>query len=358
MLISDIARLRLHAQQVSKHTCKTPQALVSYMGALQAQDFPASKYAVGARLPNTTLKQVEKAVNKGEIIRTWIFRGTLQLVTPADIRWMIELVKDRLEMRLKATEKALGVDATIYPHVFKLLREALQGGKRLMRSEVESLLQTHHIGPEYMRYGLFRASLEGIICHGPMNGKQFTFTLLDEWCPPQPAYSKEKALELLAERYFTSHGPATIADFTTYAGITQKEGLIGLEAAKPRLDQLTIAGNTYWCGKDLLAAKTGVPNALLLPAFDEINVAYKDRLPMIAKEHGHKVMTINGIFHPVMLNEGQICGLWKRTIAKDGLEISFEPFISLKKSRKEEFEAAVQHYADFMELPVKKMAFL
>ncbi|RAJ73892.1 winged helix DNA-binding protein [Chitinophaga dinghuensis] len=358
MQLSDIARLRLHAQQVSKHTCKTPQALVSYMGALQAQDFPASKYAIGARLQHTPLQQVDKAINKGEIIRTWIYRGTLQLVTPADIRWMIALVKDRLEMRLKSTEKVLGVDAAIYPRVFKLLKEALHGGNRLMRSEVEALLQKHNIGPEYMRYSLFRASLEGIICHGPMKGKQFTFTLLDEWCPPQPSYSKEKALELLAERYFTSHGPATVADFTTYAGITQKEANIGLEAAKPRLDHITIADTSWWCGKGLLNTKTSVPDALVLPAFDEINVAYKDRSPMIAKEHGHKVMTVNGIFHPIMLNEGQICGLWKRTIAKDGLEISFEPFISLPKSRKNAFETAVQHYAEFMELPIKTLSFV
>ncbi|SHK87390.1 Winged helix DNA-binding domain-containing protein [Chitinophaga jiangningensis] len=357
MLISDIARLRLHAQQLSHHSCKTPQALVKYMGPMQAQDYNAGKYAIGTRLPKATLPMVEKAINQAKIIRTWVFRGTLHLMVPEDIRWMTPLVKDRLQQRLKAPEKALNVDPAGYPKIYKLLQQEMKGGRQLLKSEIETLITGHKFNRNYMQYLLLRASLEGIICHAPMRGKQFTFTLLDEWSPGTNTITTEAALGMLATRFFTSHGPATVADFMTYAGITQKEANVGLEIARPSLDNITLDKVVYWCGKGWLKSPKAVPQALLLPAFDEILVAYKDRSAITPAAHKGKAMTINGIFHPIMLLDGQLTGLWKRTIVKDGVDIELQPFHLLKKTEKQAFEAACHHYANFMELPLRQVTY-
>ncbi|MBV7533386.1 winged helix DNA-binding domain-containing protein [Chitinophaga sp. sic0106] len=357
MLISDIARLRLHAQQLSHHGYKTPQALVAYMGPMQAQDYHAGKYAIGTRLPAATLPAVEKAIHQAKIIRTWVFRGTLHLMVPEDIRWMTALVKDRLQQRLKAPETALDVDAAVYPKIFKLLRSEMKGGRQLLKSEIEELITRHKFSKNYMMYLLQRASLEGIICHGPLKGKQFTFTLLDEWSPGTNAVSAEAALGMLATRFFTSHGPATVADFMTYGGITLKEANVGLEIARPSLECITLDKSVYWCSKGLQQSAGQVPPALLLPAFDEILVAYKDRSAMTPDAHKGKAMTSNGIFHPIMLLNGQLAGLWKRTIVKDCVDIELQPFHLLKKTEKKVLEAACHHYANFMQLPLRHITY-
>ncbi len=64
-----ISHLRLSAQQVENPRARTPQELVAHMGALQAQDFAMSKWAIGCRIPDSTEADVEAALNKGEILR-------------------------------------------------------------------------------------------------------------------------------------------------------------------------------------------------------------------------------------------------------------------------------------------------
>lgn len=51
MTPTDIARLRLINRQMTHASFRTPGEVVAHMGAVQAQDFPGSKWAVGLRLP-------------------------------------------------------------------------------------------------------------------------------------------------------------------------------------------------------------------------------------------------------------------------------------------------------------------
>ncbi|NIG53254.1 winged helix DNA-binding domain-containing protein [Chitinophaga sp. Cy-1792] len=353
---NDIAKLRLLAQQITQHRLKSPQALVSHMGAIQAQDYNAGKYAVGLRVPGTTLKSVEKAINKGEIMRTWVFRGTLHIVTATDIRWMTALVKDRIFRRMRSVEKPLGIDenkyhSTIYP----LLQKELKGGKQLMRTEIAALLEAHKIPEAYLRYLLLRGSLEGILCHGPMKGKQYTFTLLDEWVPDNTIISPDEIPGLLAQKYFLSHGPATVADFMTWGGITPKEAHTGLEAAKPLLSSIVVNNTHYWYAKDLDSSRHKFPESLLLPAFDEYYVAYKDRSHVLDSAHTRKVLTTNGIFFPIMVQKGQITGTWKRNVDKTGVSLVYQPFKPLKKPELQSFAASAEAYAAYLQQPLSSI---
>ncbi|MFB6455112.1 winged helix DNA-binding domain-containing protein [Chitinophaga sp. Hz27] len=356
---NDIAKLRLLAQQITQHRLKSPQALVAHMGAIQAQDYHAGRHAVGLRVPDANLQSVEKAINKAEIIRTWVFRGTLHIVTATDIRWMTNFVKDRIFRKFRTIERPLDIDESKYHStIYPLLQKELKGGKQLMRTEIAALLESHNIPEVYSRYLLLRASLEGIICHGPMRGKQYTFTLLDEWVPTKTIISPEEIPGELAKKYFLSHGPATIADFMTWAGITQKEAQIGLEAAKPLLDSLVINNTHYWYDKKLDASRHKIPEALLLPAFDEYYVAYKDRSHVLEDAHVRKVLTTNGIFFPIMVQEGQITGVWKKNISKKGVELIFQPFKTMKKPQQQAFSVSAEAYAAYLQQPLDRITII
>ena len=63
--------------------------MVAWLGAMQAQDFAAAKWALGLRLQRSTDAEVEKAFNDGAILRTHVMRPTWHFVAPADIRWLL-----------------------------------------------------------------------------------------------------------------------------------------------------------------------------------------------------------------------------------------------------------------------------
>src|SRR5262249_57865845 len=80
MTSSDIARLRLHNQHIAGATFEQPGAVVAWLGAVQAQDYLGSLWAVGLRMRNAVEADIERALADGTIIRTWPMRGTLHFV--------------------------------------------------------------------------------------------------------------------------------------------------------------------------------------------------------------------------------------------------------------------------------------
>src|SRR2546427_1890680 len=66
-----LANRRLYAQQIGRHDFTTPADLVAWLGAVQAQDYGAAKWALGLRLPEgATDAIIERAIAEGAILRT------------------------------------------------------------------------------------------------------------------------------------------------------------------------------------------------------------------------------------------------------------------------------------------------
>ena len=66
------------------------------MTATQAQDLQAALWAIGLRVPGAGLADVRAALEDGSVVRSWPMRGTLHLVAPEDLRWMLDLTAERL----------------------------------------------------------------------------------------------------------------------------------------------------------------------------------------------------------------------------------------------------------------------
>ena len=86
-----ITRLRLHSQRLDGSSFHSPVEVVRWLGAVQAQDYPAAKWAVGLRARTANDAAIEQAFNEGAILRTHVMRPTWHFVTPADIRWLLAL---------------------------------------------------------------------------------------------------------------------------------------------------------------------------------------------------------------------------------------------------------------------------
>ena len=87
----NIPNIRLLNQQLSNPLFREPKELVSWMGAMQAQNYSMVKWAVGMRLKSATIQAVEKALHEGEILRTHVMRPTWHYIPGKDIKWMTEL---------------------------------------------------------------------------------------------------------------------------------------------------------------------------------------------------------------------------------------------------------------------------
>ncbi|MDE1762576.1 MAG: winged helix DNA-binding domain-containing protein, partial [Candidatus Micrarchaeota archaeon] len=94
MEASDIPIQRLANQQISATGYKNPGELVSFMGATQAQSYNDALWAIGLRLKDATKEDIEAAVSRRMIVRTWPMRHTLHFVSPNDVRWMLALYRD------------------------------------------------------------------------------------------------------------------------------------------------------------------------------------------------------------------------------------------------------------------------
>ena len=253
MNLSHIANARLANQQIASAKFKKAKDLVAHMGAIQSQDYAMSKWAIGLRLPGSTEKQIEKALDKGEIIRTHVLRPTWHIITGADIYWMLALSADKIKSQMKTMNRQLELTEKIFTRSNTIIEKCLQDGKHLTREVIMDSLEKAKIPTQSNRLShlLVRAELDGITCSGKMDGNKKTYALLSERVPTKKILSKEESLALLAKKYFTSHGPATIEDFSWWSGLSLTNARLGLEMVKSNFIFEKINGLAYWFSNDL-----------------------------------------------------------------------------------------------------------
>src|SRR4029077_10068233 len=350
----NIARHRLWSQHIAGSGLEKPSDVVRWLGAVKAQDYLGSLWAIGLRMRKATEEAVEQAIADRTIIRTWPMRGTLHFVAATDVRWMLTLLTPRVVANCRWRLKQLELDASVFARSRKAFMSALRGGRHLSRNAMYKALEAAGIATAAGRglHILWQLAQEGFICFGVRQAKQPTFALLDEWAPAAKAKERDAALAELASRYFASHGPATLKDFSWWSGLTMADARDALEMAKSRLMQEVIKGRTYWLSSSVRTAKGGQPTAHFLPAYDEYTVAYKDRSAVLDPLHVKRARTGNGIFNPVIVIDGQVVGTWKRRLEKGSVVITPNLFTSLTKADKQGLAMAAGQYGTFLKARV------
>lgn len=346
---SDISTLRLHNQQIASTNFKTAKELVDWMSAMQAQDYNQAKWAIGVRLPHLTEAQIESAFNQGEIIRTHLMRPTWHFVSDDDIYWLLELTAKQIKSTTKSRHRDLGLTENELKKSKEVLVKSLEGNRSLTREELGDQLNRAGINTFEQRlpHILMDAEIDGIICSGAISGKKQTYVLLAERVPVKKIITKEEALALLAKKYFTSHGPATLADFVWWSGLPITDARKALEMNKETLISETIGTETYWFANTINRASSPTNSVYLLPAFDEYLISYKNRSAAITADHHTKAISNNGIFWPIIVVNGQISGLWKRTLKKDTVLIELNHFRPHNKKEIGLIEKAAESFGRF-----------
>ncbi|MGH7712094.1 MAG: winged helix DNA-binding domain-containing protein [Gemmatimonadaceae bacterium] len=352
---TDIPSRRLRNQQIDRSAFESPDDVVRWFGAMQAQDYLEALWAVGLRTRAAVQADIEQAIAQRAILRTWPMRGTLHFVAPNDARWMLELLTPRVLARAAARYRELELTEAVFARAANVCVRSLESGRVLTRTALYEALGSARISTAASRglHIVSRLSQQGLLCFGPRSGKQPTFVLLEEWVPNAKRLTREEGLARLALRYFTSHGPAQLPDFTWWSGLTVGDARAGLAAVKSRLVSETIDGRTYWFADAprLTRHAVSAPRAYLLPVFDEYAVAYRDRSAVLDPALTKRVNAGGGIFKPILVVGGSVVGTWKRVFTKGTVAISLTPFARLTKAQWRVVEAAADHYGRFRGMP-------
>ena len=343
---------RMGSQGLGGRRFDDPAALVGWMGCVQAQDFAMAKWGVGLRMSAGSgtsggsvgsEAMIDTAFNDGTILRTHVLRPTWHFVLPCDIGWMLALSAPRIRGFCQSYHRQLGIDAAVLRRSRKVVSKALQDGAFMTRTEIAALLRRAKIDTSDIRMNflMMDAELEGLICSGPRRGKQFTYALLASRVVRPLEFSGDAALGELARRFFLSRGPATIYDFAWWGGMTVGDAKRGVEVVKGELER---DGEMYWAGATSDGGVTA-PRVLLLPAFDELTVAYKDRSAILP--HEYEKASSYGL-KPVVVVDGRIVGIWRREAVKGKVVVEVKFFEKVSKGVARLVEREGERYGRFL----------
>ncbi|MEM7371188.1 MAG: winged helix DNA-binding domain-containing protein [Bacteroidota bacterium] len=299
--------------------------LLHQMGAMQAQDLRMVKLAIGIRTTVLQDRQVETAINQGEIIRTHLLRPTWHMVARDDLRWMLRLTAPRIKASMRSRHRQLEITDETVKQSNNSLEKALTQNQALDRHSLIEHLQNANISEANNRgyHLLLRAELDGLICSGPIRDGKHTYVLLDDRIPASPELSEEEAAVRLAQMYFGSHGPARLKDFIWWSGLTARLAKKALTAIQKDLLSTELSDETYWFSEDISAAS---PSLLLLPAYDEYLIGYHDKSIPIADEAFRKRVHSNGVFRPIVVVNGSIVGIWKLDRSRKKIRLQLQLF--------------------------------
>ncbi|MGV1009632.1 MAG: winged helix DNA-binding domain-containing protein [Dermatophilaceae bacterium] len=348
-----VRRLRLAGQLLWPGQPRTPLEVVRHLGAAQAQDLGSGMWSVGIRA-GVSAAQVEAAMARRQIVRTWPMRGTLHFVPAQDARWMCQLLAGPAVRSARARFAGLGLTDEVLSHARRTVEAALADGPRTRRA-LFAVLRDAGFDPDGQRgiHVLGRLCQQGALCQAAPDGRQPTFALLDQWVPRSLAPSREEGLATVVGRYLHSHGPVTEADVAGWLGAPLR---VAREALALLGDVVVreVIGDTAYLAHRLGAEAAPAGSVHLLPMWDEYLLGYKDRTAALRPADAGRVTPgTNGVFQPTVLVDGQVAGVWRRHSGGATTTLAVEVFEPLPPAAARRLRSAVTAYGSYLGMPVR-----
>ena len=347
----EVVRRRLVTQRLAGEPFDSVADAVGWLGAMQAQEFAEVKWSLGERLGGGTDADVEAAFSRGDMVRTHALRPTWHFLARTDARWILRLTRQRVHALNAYWYRRADLDGALFSRADDVLRRILADGQPRTRTELAANLATAGIEAEGPRlaYILMHAELEELICNGPRRGCQHTYALFDDRVPRSAIddRSSESAFTEFVFRYFRSHGPATVRDFTAWSSLPVVETRRTLDRLADRLESVADDAGTAWYSARSETRAAATParsrDAFLIPMYDETIVAYKDLRVVLA----HTPPRADLIERAIVI-DGRTVGSWRRSLAPRSVVVEATLFGELTDSQTEALQAAVERFGRFL----------
>ena len=337
-----IAAARLQNQRITDPVSGGPAAVVSSLGAVQAQEFEAAKWALALRMRDgTTEAAVERAFADGRILRTHVLRPTWHFVPRADIRWMLQLTGPRVQRALASYHRRLGLEPPLLRRAVKVIERALGQHGPLTRQELRGHLARAGITLDSMRLAFTMMRRRGDGRHLQRAAPQSAVHIRPArrsraGCPHAPPRrsARDARPPLLRQSW-----PGDRPRFRLVVRSHDRG-----RKARPRDRPRAADGDRriHLLDRRPRRSRRSSRNAAthLLPIYDEYLVAYRDR---IAVPHAASPPASRVTFQHALVIDGQVAGTWRTARNGDGLAMTITPLRTLTvRERRAARDAALQ----------------
>ncbi len=330
------------------------------MCGVQAQVMTAAYLQLWTRNHALTRTELEDALWKTRtLIKTSLMRQTLHLIPTDEFAIYIAALRpSRFAQAMRVMDRC-GITRAESEALIPLIMQTLSAGP-LSRPAIASAIRPK--ASKQARFwmenswSLVRLPVaEGLVCYGRGEGKAIVFIRTDQWLPqlkPKVMSATEAQCALL-RKYLRAYGPATLADFSHWAGIPMQE----VKALRPLIEaELTeIPGDKPGCfllreDVALLSSSIGKePSVRLLPHFDSYLLAHRTKDHLLSAQHYKRVYRNQGWISPVVLIDGAVAGVWSYKLQGKKLSVEIEPFGKLARAARAAVEREAEHLATFFE---------
>ncbi|OAN39764.1 winged helix DNA-binding domain-containing protein [Microbacterium sp. H83] len=320
MTTSTLLSERLRSHRLTAPAA-SPGAAASHMLAVQSQDFTAGRWALATRTRGEPgLRDVDRAFERGEIVRAWTMRGTLHTISARDLRWVLSITAARQRQQAAGRRRQLGIDDAMVDAIGRAVTPRLRDGG-LARAEMFAVFTAAGVDPSGQRgiHLLSELTLAGLICQGPVVARdgvtrEQRFVLVEEHIR-EHARPDDPLAELFV-RYIDGHGPASIGDFAWWSGLTLGQSR---EARDRAVDRVSEIEDGVFIAARRPRRSADAASVLALGAFDEYYISYADRTAVCAPEHLAAVGPgKNGMVRATLVEEGRVIGCWTHAAASSG----------------------------------------
>ena len=336
--------------------------MVRHLLAVQSQDYAGAKWALGQRVAGVTDTDIDRAFDAGEILRTHVLRPTWHFVAPEDLRWLLALTAPRVHQANGYQYRLLEIDDELVAGAAAVFRRVLGGSGAKTREELGQDLDAAGIEAAGLRLGylIAHAELEAIVCSGPRKGRRQTYALVDERVPPAPPRAREEALAELARRYIEGHGPAQAIDLAWWSGLSVRDARTALALASPPLMRETVSGREFWFAPDASATEapaaalpTASPVVHLLPNYDELLIAFRDRSDAMDPQLPPPARVAAEILNHLIVRDGLGVGGWRRKDEGRAIRVELNPLVALDEAERDALRGALDKLSAFLARPVE-----
>jgi winged helix DNA-binding protein len=307
-------------------------AAIERLAALQAQWSPSPYIALWSRLGDFQREKLWSAIERHDVIRARLMRGTLHLVSARDFYAYAVATQDLQRGAWNRLQVGRGVD----PRKVAALAIAFARKPR-PKEEVLAHVQERigrPLGGEFtwLIWRFVSAHADLVTAppggHWEYGGTDAPYVAARHWIAGGERPTEEHALELLIRRCLAAFGPATLADIAKFAGQVPPRVRPILERMAPKLRAFTDEQGRVLYDLPRAPRPDGGVTAPVrfLPRYDELLIAYQHRDRLIAPVHRRAVYAKNAIVEAVVIVDGFAAGTWGLARAKDEAVLRISPF--------------------------------
>jgi hypothetical protein len=325
-------RATLARQMLLRREPVKPATALERLAGLQAQAARPPFVGLWSRVDGFRREDLVRAIERQQVVRGTLMRGTLHLFTRADylrFRHTLQpMLTAGLRSILRGRMEALDVAGAIAearawfdqaPRTFEALRAHLED--RFPGADVRGLA--------------YAVRMELPLLQVPAPGERWAYGARADFAVAETFLGASlelgEASKALVLRYLEAFGPASAADAQTWCGL-------GLGAVFGQLRPKLRAFQDER-GRELFDLPHAPrPDAdedapvRFLPEWDNLLLAHADRSRMIADAHRPAITTVNLRLPGTFLVDGFVAGTWVVARKKKAVALELRPFSSLQRN--------------------------